>query len=91
MPEDAPVNTGAVSWPDPLAAGVTVRRTQTKLHLRAARDPGRRFGRVEVRPQRAVLTGAASVKVTCYRYRSGSIPGPVDPETAGRAKRLTSG
>jgi len=38
-----------------------------------------------------VLAGAASVKVTCYLYRSGSIPVPVDPETAGRAKRLTSG
>jgi hypothetical protein len=52
MSEDAPVNTGAVSGPDPLAARVTARKTQTKLHLRAARDPGRRFGRVEVRPQR---------------------------------------
>ena len=38
MPEDAPVNTGAVSWPDPYPAGVTVRRMQTKLHLWAARD-----------------------------------------------------
>jgi len=91
MSEDAPVNTGAVTGPDPLAARVTARKTQTKLHLRAARDPGRRFGRVEVRPQRAVLTGAASVKVTCYLYRRGSIPVPMDPETAGRAKRLTSG
>jgi hypothetical protein len=80
MPEDAPVNTGAVSWPDSYAARVTARGTQTKLHLRAARDPGRRFGRVEVRPQRAVLTGAASVKVTCYSYRSGSIPAPWTPE-----------
>jgi RNA-directed DNA polymerase len=44
MSEDAPVNTGAVSWPDPYSAGVAVRRMQTKLHLWAARDPGRRFG-----------------------------------------------
>jgi len=44
MSEDAPVNFGAVSWPDPYAAGVKVRRTQTKLHLWAARGAGRRFG-----------------------------------------------
>jgi len=43
MSEDAPVNTGAVSWPDPYAAGVTVRRMQTKLHLWATQDAGRRF------------------------------------------------
>ena len=28
MSGDAPVNTGAVSWPDPYSAGVAVRRTQ---------------------------------------------------------------
>ena len=44
MSEDAPVNTGAVSWPDPYPAGIAVRRMQTKLHLWAARDPGRCFG-----------------------------------------------
>src|SRR5258708_23830910 len=43
MSEDAPVNIGAVAWPDPYAAGVMVRRTQTKLHLWAAQDSGRRF------------------------------------------------
>jgi RNA-directed DNA polymerase len=43
MSEDAPVNIGAVSWLDPYSAGVAVRRMQTKLHLWAARDPGRRF------------------------------------------------
>ena len=43
MSEDAPVNTGAVSWPDPYPAGIAVRRMQTKLHLWAARDPGRCF------------------------------------------------
>jgi RNA-directed DNA polymerase len=43
MSEDAPVNTSAVSWPDPYSAGVAVRRMQTKLHLWAVRDPGRRF------------------------------------------------
>jgi RNA-directed DNA polymerase len=44
MSEDAPVNTGAVFWPDPYSAGIAVRRMQTKLHLWAARDAGRRFG-----------------------------------------------
>ena len=44
MSEDAPVNTGAVSWPDDFTASVMVRRMQTKLHLWATRDPGRRFG-----------------------------------------------
>ena len=44
MSEDAPVNTGVVFWPDPYSAGVAVRSMQTKLHLWAARDAGRRFG-----------------------------------------------
>jgi RNA-directed DNA polymerase len=44
MSEDAPVNTGAVAWPDDFTASVMVRRMQTKLHLWAARDAGRRFG-----------------------------------------------
>ena len=44
MSEDAPVNTGAVLWPDPDSAMRTVRRMQTKLHHRAIGDPGRRFG-----------------------------------------------
>jgi RNA-directed DNA polymerase len=44
MSGDAPVNTGAVPWPHPYTAGVSVRRMQTKLHLWAARNAGRRFG-----------------------------------------------
>ena len=44
MSEDAPVNTGVAFWPDPYSAGVAVRSMQTKLHLWAARDAGRRFG-----------------------------------------------
>jgi RNA-directed DNA polymerase len=43
MSEDAPVNAGAVTWPAPFWAAGTVRRMQTKLHLWAARDAGRRF------------------------------------------------
>ena len=44
MSEDALVNTGAVRWPDPVWAGVTVRSMQTKLHRWAGEDPSRRFG-----------------------------------------------
>ena len=44
MSEDAPVNTGAVAWPDGFTASVTVRRMQTKLHRWATDDPGRCFG-----------------------------------------------
>jgi RNA-directed DNA polymerase len=44
MPEDAPVNTGAVAWPDDFTASVMVRRMQAKLHRWATEDPGRRFG-----------------------------------------------
>jgi RNA-directed DNA polymerase len=43
MSEDAPVNTGAVCWPDPDSAMRIVRRMQTKLHRWATEDPGRRF------------------------------------------------
>ena len=44
MSEDAPVNTGAVNWPDPNSAYFTVRSMQTKLHHWATQEPGRRFG-----------------------------------------------
>src|SRR6266849_10172399 len=44
MSEGAPVNTGAVEWPDPGSAYFTVRRMQTKLHRWAGEDPSRRFG-----------------------------------------------
>src|SRR3954453_13012686 len=44
MFEDASVNTGAASWPDPIAAAGAVRRMQTKLHRWAAEDVCRRFG-----------------------------------------------
>jgi len=44
MSEDAPVNTGAVQWPDPGSAGLTVRSMQTKLHRWAGENPSRRFG-----------------------------------------------
>jgi RNA-directed DNA polymerase len=44
MPEDAPVNTGAVAWPDSFTASVMVREMQAKLHRWAGEDPSRRFG-----------------------------------------------
>ena len=44
MSEDAPVNAGAVAWPDDFTAGVMVRRMQAKLHRWAGEDPSRRFG-----------------------------------------------
>ena len=44
MPEDAPVNTGAVAWPDDFTASVMVRRMQIKLHRWAGEDSSRRFG-----------------------------------------------
>jgi RNA-directed DNA polymerase len=44
MPEDAPVNTGAVAWPDSCSADVVVRGMQAKLHQWARENPSRRFG-----------------------------------------------
>jgi RNA-directed DNA polymerase len=44
MSEDAPANAGAVTWPDPFWAGITVRSMQTKLHRWAGDDSSRRFG-----------------------------------------------
>ena len=43
MSEDAPVNTGAVEWPDRDTAYFAVRRMQTKLHGWAGVDASRRF------------------------------------------------
>jgi RNA-directed DNA polymerase len=44
MSEDAPVNTGAVEWPDPDSAYFMVRRMQIKLHRWAGENASRRFG-----------------------------------------------
>jgi RNA-directed DNA polymerase len=43
MSEDAPVNTGAVEWPQPDSAYFTVRSMQIKLHRWAGDDSSRRF------------------------------------------------
>jgi RNA-directed DNA polymerase len=43
MPEAAPVNTGAVRWPDPGSADLAVREMQIKLHRWAGSDASRRF------------------------------------------------
>jgi RNA-directed DNA polymerase len=44
MSEEAPVNTGAVGWPEPDSAFFTVRKMQIKLHRWAGEDSSRRFG-----------------------------------------------
>jgi RNA-directed DNA polymerase len=44
MSEDAPVNTGAAGWPQPVAAFFAVQRMQTKLHRWAGEDLSRCFG-----------------------------------------------
>jgi RNA-directed DNA polymerase len=44
MSEDAPVNAGAVEWPQPGAAYLAVRRMQLKLHRWAGEDSSRCFG-----------------------------------------------
>ena len=44
MPEDAPVNTGAVAWPSADSAYFAVREMQIKLHRWAGEDSSRRFG-----------------------------------------------
>jgi RNA-directed DNA polymerase len=44
MPEDAPVNIGAVQWPSADSAYFTVREMQIKLHRWAGEDSSRRFG-----------------------------------------------
>ena len=43
MSEDAPVNTGAASWPDADSAEIAVRRMQSKLHHWATGEPDRCF------------------------------------------------
>ena len=44
MSEDAPVNIGAVEWPEADSAYFAVRRMQIKLHRWAGEDSSRRFG-----------------------------------------------
>jgi RNA-directed DNA polymerase len=44
MAEGAPVNTGALLWPDREVAAEKVRRMQAKLHRWAREDPSRRLG-----------------------------------------------
>ena len=46
MSEDAPVNTGAVVWPDEFEADRAVRKMQTKLHCWAVGQSDRRFNDV---------------------------------------------
>jgi len=66
MFEDAPVNTGAVIWPEHDWAQVTVRRMQAKLHCWAAGDPGQGLGKVgSWDPDLRVCGGAGVTDVAC--------------------------
>src|SRR4029077_2718049 len=82
MSEDAPVNTGAVAWPDDFTASVMVRRMQAKLHRWAAGDPGRCFGDLFSLVYYPTLLGPAWERVSTnkgaqtptHRWRSPSCP-----------------
>ncbi len=80
MSQDAPVNTGA-GWPGLYTAEQTVARMQTKLHLWAARDPGRRFGDLF-----NLVYDPAFLRVAWERVatnKGANTPG-IDAATAGR-------
>jgi hypothetical protein len=70
--EDAPVNAGAVQWPDVNSAFWTVRRMQIKLHRWASEDPARRFG---------------DLFNLVYDRRFWCTRGSVCPATPGRGRR----
>ncbi len=85
LPQDAPVNAGAVDWPGLLAAEDAVAGMRAKLHLWAARDPGRRFGDLfnliydpaflrvawDAWPRTRALTPRASIGPLLARSRPG--------------------
>jgi hypothetical protein len=73
MSQDAPVNTGAVSWPGLFSAELAVARMQSKLHLWAARDPV------------GFLISATVVDLRIYAARSYSLMSP--PRTSRRLIR----
>ncbi len=80
MSQDAPVNTGA-ERPGLHTAEQTVARMQTKLHLWAARDPGRRFGDLF-----NLVYDPAFLRVAWERVatnKGANTPG-IDAATAGR-------
>ena len=79
MPEVASVNTGAVRWPDPVSAGLTVRGMQIELHRCLNQPSGKTRGEPDAvrvaRPVRRAVSGK----------RTGSNPGTAprtDPTTA---------
>src|SRR6266849_10631424 len=81
MSLDAPVNTGAVDGPGLLSAEIAVARMQAKLHLWAARDPGRRFGDLF-----NLVYDPAFLRVAWERVatnKGANTPG-IDAATAGR-------
>lgn len=81
MSQDAPVNTGAMVWPGLFSAEQTVARMQTKLHLWAAEDVGRRFGDLF-----NLVYDPAFLRVAWERVatnKGANTPG-IDAATAGR-------
>jgi RNA-directed DNA polymerase len=83
MSQDAPVNAGAVDWPGLFSAEDAVARMQIKLHLWAARDPGRRFGDLF-----NLVYDPAFLRVAWERVatnRGANTPG-VDKATAGQVE-----
>src|SRR3954454_24770771 len=81
MSEDAPVNTGAVNWPDADSAYFTVRRMQTKLHHWATQEPGRRFGDLHNLVYEPAFLMAAWERVSTNK--GAKTPG-IDKATAAR-------
>ncbi len=85
MPQDAPVNAGAADRPGLLAAEDAVARMQARLHLWAARDPGRRFGDLF-----NLVYDPAFLLVAWERVatnRGANTPG-IDRATAGQVETL---
>jgi hypothetical protein len=80
---DAPVNTAAMSWPDPYPAGIAVRRMQTKLHLWAAQYAGRRFD--DLFNSSAIRRAWWSRGNACPPTRAASTPG-IDKAHCGRCR-----
>ncbi len=94
MSEEAPVNTGAVAWPDDYSASVAVRRMQTKLHRWAIEDPGRRFGDLHNLVYDPAFLAGLTAKSFCLvrasasgACRAGRWPGRDGGRTAAQGRR----
>ena len=88
MSEDAPVNTGAVAWPDDFTASVMVRRMQAKLHRWAIEDSDRRFGDLF-----NLVCDPAFLVTAWQRVSTNKAPGPQEstrPQRPGSKPRSGS-